>query len=236
MKASDVMTREVVSVEPDSSILHAVRLMLQKRISGLPVIDGAGNLVGIVTEGDFLRRTETGTQRRRPRWIEFLIGPGKLADEYVHTSGRKVQEVMTPNVHTVSEDIPLEEVAHLMERHRIKRLPVMRGKTVVGIITRANLMRALVNVSHEVKPLSAGDTAIRERLLSELNKQPWAPVAMIDVFVRDGVVTLSGAVTDERERRALRVAAENIPGVKKVVDQLVWVEPVSGMVVEAQPT
>jgi CBS domain-containing protein len=230
------MTREVVSVEPESSVLHAARLMLQKRISGLPAVDGAGNLVGIVTEGDFLRRTETGTQRRRPRWIEFLIGPGKLADEYVHTSGRKVREVMTPNVQTVSEDTSLEEVAHLMERHRIKRLPVMRGKAVVGIITRANLMRALISVSHEVKPFSAGDTAIRERLLAELKKQPWAPVAMIDVFVRDGAVTLTGAVTDERERQALRVAAENIPGVKKVVDQLVWIEPVSGMVVEAQPT
>jgi CBS domain-containing protein len=236
MKASDVMTRDVISVEPDSSILQAARLMLQKHISGLPVIDGAGNLVGIVTEGDYLRRTETGTQRRRPRWIEFLIGPGKLADEYVHTSGRKVREVMTPSVYNVSEDSSLEQVALLMERHRIKRLPVMRGKAVVGIITRANLMRALINVSREVKPLSASDTEIRERLISELKKQPWAPVGMIDVLVKDGIVTLSGAITDERERQALRVAAENISGVQKVVDQLVWVEPISGMVVEPQPT
>jgi CBS domain-containing protein len=231
MQASDVMTLNVVSVEPDSSILHAARLMLQKNISGLPVIDGLGKLVGIVTEGDFLRRTEIGTQRRRARWIEFLLGPGKLADEYVHSSGRKVQEIMTPNVFTVSEDAPLNEVVQLMERQHIKRLPVMHGTRIVGIITRANLMRAMISLAREAKPLSSEDKAIRERLLSDLNKQPWAPVALIDIFVKDGVVTLSGAVTDERERQALKVAAENVSGVKKVEDQLVWVEPLSGMVV-----
>ena len=230
MKASDVMTPDVVSVTPDSSILHAARLMLLKHISGLPVIDAAGNLVGIVTEGDFLRRAEIGTQRHRTRWIEFLAGPGKLADEYVHNSGRNVNEIMTSDVYTVSEDASLEEVVHLMERRHVKRVPVMRQKRVVGIITRANLVRALLNVSRDVKPVSQGDKAIRESLLAELKKQPWAPIALIDIFVRDGVVTLSGAVTDPRERDALRVAAANIPGVKNVVDELVWVEPMSGMV------
>ena len=90
MKASDVMTREVISVEPESSILHAIRLMLEKRISGLPVVSAQGALVGIVTEGDFLRRVETGTERRRPRWLEFLLGPGRLSDEYARSHGRKV--------------------------------------------------------------------------------------------------------------------------------------------------
>ncbi|MEX0803321.1 MAG: CBS domain-containing protein [Candidatus Binatia bacterium] len=236
MKSSDVMTREVVSVKPDSSVLDAARLMLQKRISGLPVIDGAGNLVGIISEGDLLRRTETETQRRRPRWIELIIGPGKLAEEYVRSSGRQVHEIMTEQVYTVSEDTPLVEVVQQMERRRIKRLPVMRGNTVVGIITRTDLMRVLVNVSHEVKPLSAEDSVIRERLIAELNTQPWAPVATIDVFVRNGVVKLSGTVMDDRERRALRVAAENIPGVKSVEDQLVWIEPMSGLAVETQST
>ena len=235
MKASDVMTCDVISVKPDSSVLAAAQLMLQERISGLPVIDAAGHLVGIVTEGDFLRRSETGTQRRRSRWIEFFVGPGKLAEEYVHTSGRKVNEVMTPSVYTVSEDASLEEVVHLMERRRVKRLPVMRGSIVIGMITRANLMRALMNVAHEAKPISADDSAIREQLLSELNKQSWAPVAMVDVFVRDGVVRLSGVLTDDRERQALRVAAENIPGVKKVEDDLVWIEPTSGTVLAAPP-
>jgi CBS domain-containing protein len=229
VQAGDVMTLNVISVTPDSSILHAARRMLQKNISGLPVVDDAGNLVGIITEGDFLRRTEIGTQRRRARWIEFLLGPGKLADEYVRNSGRKVQEVMTPNVITVSEDAPLEEVVQLMERKHIKRLPVLHGTRVVGMIARANLMRAMLSLAHEAKPLSSQDKAIRKHLLSELSKQPWAPVALIDVFVKDGVVRLSGAITDERERQALKVAAENIPGVKSVEDYLEWVDPLSGI-------
>ncbi len=163
-------------------------------------------------------------------WIEFLLGPGKLAEEYVRSSGRKVHEVMTPVVHTVAEDASLEEVVRLMERHHIKRVPVMRGTRVVGIITRANLMRALVKSALQPEPISAGDKEIRDRLLADLKKQPWAPLALIDISVKDGVVTISGTVTDERQREALRVAAENVPGVKQVVDDLVWVEPISGMV------
>lgn len=234
MKTSDVMTRNVISVDPGSSVVDAARLMLQNNISGLPVIDHAGSLVGMLTEGDLLRRAETGTQRHRPRWIEFLVGPGKLAEEYVHVSGRKVHEVMTPAAFTVSDDTPLGEVVREMERHRIKRLPVVRENVVVGIITRANLMKALVDSSHEEAP-SADDAAIRERLMSELTAQPWAPVAMIDIHVNDGVVTLTGAVMDDRERQALRVATENTPGVKAVKDELVWIEPGSGMAVEARP-
>ena len=126
MKAKDVMTRSVVSVEPSATVLHAVRLMLQKKISGLPVVDTSGRLVGIVTEGDFLRRVETGTQRRRPRWIEFLLGPGHLADEYTHTHGRKVEEVMTTEPLSVTEDTSLEEVVNTMEKHRIKRVGAHR--------------------------------------------------------------------------------------------------------------
>jgi CBS-domain-containing membrane protein len=230
MKASDVMTRNVITVTPNTPILHAVRLMLQKNISGLPVVTTNGELVGMVTEGDFLRRSETGTQPRHPRWIEILLGPGKLAEEYVRSSGRRVREVMTPVVHTVTEDTQLEEVVRLMERHHIKRVPVMRGTRVVGIVTRANLLRALVKTALPSETLSAGDQQIRDRLLAELERQPWAPLSLIDIVVKDGVVTISGTVTDDRQREALRVAAENIPGVRGVHDDLVWVEPISGMV------
>ena len=233
MKVSDVMTRDVVSIAPDASVMQAVRLMLQHRISGLPVIDAAGKLQGVVTEGDFLRRVETGTERKRSRLVEFLLGPGRLATEYVHASGRKVDEVMTPDVRTVSEDETLEKVVHLMERHRIKRLPVVRGDKVVGIVTRQNLMRALASLALAEHPVAADDAAIRERLLAELKKQSWAPVGLIDVVVKDGVVKLSGALTDERERQAIRIAAENIPGVKKVEDHLVWIDPNTGVIVEA---
>src|SRR6202140_5417803 len=123
MKARDVMTSRVISIETDAPIMRAVRLMLQNRISGLPVVGPEGELVGVVTEGDFIPRGEIGTQRRRSRWLEFLIGPGRLADEYVHARGRKVEEVMTRAPITVTEDTPLDEVVRLMERHRIKRLP-----------------------------------------------------------------------------------------------------------------
>jgi CBS domain-containing protein len=230
MKAEDVMTRPVISVAASASVVEAIRLMLQHKISGLPVLDADGNRVGIVSEGDFLRRVETATLRRRPRWIEFFVGPGRLADEYVHASGRKVDEIMTPEIHAATEDTPLEEIVRLMERHGIKRVPVLRGRELVGIVTRANLMRALVRSAAAVPAAPTDDAGIRERLLGELKKQPWAPVGAIDVAVSDGVVTLSGVITDDRQRLALRVAAENIPGVKKVEDRLAWVIPEAGLV------
>lgn len=233
MKVADVMTREVVSIAPEASVMEAVRLMLQHKISGLPVIDASGKLQGVVTEGDFLRRVETGTERKRSRLVEFLLGPGRLATDYVRATGRKVGEVMTPDARTVTEDEPLEKVVHLMERYRIKRVPVVRGDKVVGIVTRQNLMRALASLALAAHPVAADDATIRERLLAELKRQSWAPVGLIDVVVKDGVVKLSGALTDERERQAIRIAAENIAGVKKVEDHLVWIEPNTGVIVEA---
>jgi CBS domain-containing protein len=230
MKAKDVMTSPVVSIEPDASIWQAVRIMLQRHISGLPVIDQKGALVGVVTEGDFLRRAETGTQRRRPRWLEYLIGPGRLADEYTRAHGRKVSEIMTADPLTISEDTLLDEIVRLMEKRQIKRLPVVRDQQVVGIVSRANLVHALASVARDIKPASAGDQAIRDRILAELASQSWAPVALVDVLVRDGVVELWGMITDERERKAIVVAAENAPGVKAVNDHLAWVDGTSGMV------
>ena len=231
MKAKDVMTSPVVSVEPDASVLQAVRIMLQRRMSGLPVVDREGRLIGIVTEGDFLRRAETGTQRRRARWLEFLLGPGRLADEYTQSHGRKVSEIMTRDPQTVTEDTPLEDVVRLMEKKQIKRAPVVRGQHVVGIVSRANLLHALAAVSREAKPAEQSDEAIRAALLAELSRQPWAPVALVNPVVRNGVVELWGTITDERERPALVVAAENVPGVKAVRDHLAWVDATSGMVI-----
>ena len=230
MKAKDIMTPKVLSVGPDASILEAIQLILEKRISGLPVVDQNGQLAGIVTEGDFLRRAETETQRKRPRWIEFFIGPGRLAGEYVRTHGRKVAEVMTPDPVTISEDTPLDEIVELMEEQRIKRLPVARDGEVVDIVSRADLLHALASLSREVPTQSPSDTAIREQLLAELGKQQWVPKDFINVVVRNGVVELWGSIFDERERQAVRVAAENTAGVREVKDHLVWVEPMSGMV------
>jgi CBS domain-containing protein len=236
MEAQDVMSRPVFSITPTDSLTSAIRLMLQNHISGLPVIDAEGRLQGMLTEGDLLRRAETGTQRQRPRWIAFLRGPGRLADEYVRTHGRKVSEIMTPDPVTVAENTPLEEIVSLMEKHRIKRVPVMRGDKVMGIISRANLLYALAGIARQAKPTSLDDRAIRERLYAELQGQRWAPTGALDVIVHGGVVELWGLITDERERQATIVAAENIPGVKRVDDHLVWIEPMTGTVVEADGT
>lgn len=230
MKARDVMTSDPISVDPESSVVDAARLMLDRKISGVLIMDG-GNLVGILSEGDLLRRGETGTARQRPHWLELFVGPGKLADEYVRLSGRKVHEVMTPLVQTIPEDADLEEVVRSMESNGVKRLPVMRGNAVVGIITRSDLVRAFVNAPKQPSR-RYNDDEIQRRLLAELQKQHWAPLGTIDVSVNKGVVTLSGAVLDDRQRSALEVAAENITGVLAVRNQLVWLEPVSGMVVE----
>jgi CBS domain-containing protein len=235
MKAKDVMTPHVLSIAPDASVSAAAHLMLQNRISGVPVVDESGKLVGIITEGDFLRRSEIGTQRRRPRWIEFLVGPGRLAEEYAQSSGRRVIDVMTHDVRAVDADASLEEIVRTMERHHIKRVPVVEGGKVVGIVTRANLLHALAGIADEIAPSSSDDTAIRQQIYAEMKRQTWAPVGLIDVTVRKGVVQLSGALTDERQRQALRILAENVPGVTKVEDHLVWIEPGTGMVIEAPP-
>ncbi len=227
MQVRDVMTRNVISVGSHEPLLQAVRLMLQNRISGLPVVDVAGQLVGIVTEGDFLRRGEIGTQRQRPKWLEFLLGPGRLAAEYVQASGRKVDEVMTADPCTVSEDDSLETVVELMERRRIKRLPVLRDGKMVGIVSRANLMHALASLDRDTQAAVGDDATIRDGILKSLGKQPWAP--NVNVVVKNGIAELWGTITDERERRACIVTAENVAGVREVHDHLVWIEPMSGM-------
>jgi CBS domain-containing protein len=229
MKAADVMTRRVIAIEPEASILKAARLMLQNRISGLPVVDSEGNLVGIVTEGDFLRRTETATRQHSPRWLEFLIGTGAMAQDYIRTHARKVEEVMTRDPFTITVDTPISEIVDQMEKRRIKRLPVVRGRKLVGIVSRANLMRALISIALESKATTLDDAAIRDRLLEELRSEVWGPRTSIDVVVRNGVVDLFGTIMDDRVREAVVVAAENIPGVKAVRDHLALVDVYTGM-------
>jgi len=233
MNASDVMTRTLLSVRPDATVAEAIRTMLDNRISGLPVIDEAGRLVGILTEGDLLRRGETGTERQRSRWLEILMGPGRLAGEYVRTHGRKIGEVMTRDVVSVTLDTPLKEVVELMERHCIKRVPVLHGEVLVGILSRADLLRALLGALQEEESPATNDGEIRERILGELAKAAWMPRDGIAITVENGVVDLNGVILDEKEREALRVAAENVPGVRAVEDHLVWVEPVSGTIIDA---
>ncbi len=236
MKASEIMTRQPVGVTSETTIAEAARLMLQHRISGLPVTNASGAMIGILTEGDLLRRAETGTGRHRPRWLELLLGPGRLAEEYVEAHARKVREVMTSELVSVAPDDPLESVVRLMEKRRIKRVPVIDGGKLVGIVSRADLVRALLQTLTQESAApgrTPGDDEIRASLLAVIDKEPWGPRFSINVTVEAGIVQLKGTVTDDRERTAVTVAAENIPGVKAVRDHLVWIEPNSGLVVPA---
>jgi len=238
MKAFEIMTRKPISVTPETTIIEAAQLMLGHHFSGLPVTDAKGSVVGIVTEGDLLRRIETGTERHRPRWLELLVGPGRLAHDYADSHARKVGEVMTSEVAWVAPEEPLEGVVKLMEKRGIKRVPVVEANRLVGIVSRADLVHALVSgLKQEAEaaataPLSDAD--IRKNILAIIDKEPWGPRFSIDVSVDNGVVHLNGTVTDDRERTALTVAAETVPGIKSVHDHLLWVEPTSGFVISAE--
>ena len=222
MKVSDVMTHRVISVAPDADIREAVELMLKNRISGLPVIDDEGKLVGIVSEADFLRRVETGTERKLSPWYDAVFGPGESATGFVRAHGQKVREVMTREPITVTENAPLHEAVDLMERHRIKRLPVLRHGKIVGILARANLMRALASIHRSVPEPPRGDADIRKQILTAMAKQTWSAGAMVEVIVYDGVVDLWGTVSDVAQRDAFKVLAAQTPGVKRVEDHLAW--------------
>jgi CBS domain-containing protein len=236
MNAGDIMTRRVISATRDTTIAEAADLMLRYRISGLPVIDEREVVIGIVTEGDLLRRAEIGTERRHRRWIELLIGPGRLAREYVDAHARKVGEVMSEDVACVGPGASLPDVVRTMEKRRVKRLPVIDNDgRLLGIVSRADLVHALVGSLDQ--PQGTADAAgggrddqIREKILAVIAEQPWGPRYSVDIKVTEGVVDLYGSITDEYERSALKVAAENVAGVKTVRDHLVWVEPVSGFV------
>ena len=228
MRAHQIMTRPVFSVLPEASILEAANLMLRRHISGLPVVDAAGKLVGIVSEGDFIRRSEIGTQRRRGRFLKLILGPGQAATDFVHERGCKIAEIMTHDPVTVSEDTSLEAIVALMEKNKLKRLPVMRGEKLVGIVSRSNLLQAVASLARQVPDPTADDDHIRNRIIDGLGRNGWCPQGL-SVAVRDGIVHLGGIITDERSRQAAIVCAENIAGVKEVHDHLCWVDPMSGM-------
>ncbi|MDR3387575.1 MAG: CBS domain-containing protein [Rudaea sp.] len=233
MKVGDVMTRDAITIQADVGVVSAMRLMLDRKISGLPVVDSAGSLVGILTEGDFLRRAEIDTERRHPRWVEFLLGPGRLASEYVATHGRKVEEVMTHDVLTATEDMPLADAVRIMEERHVKRLPVVNERRLTGIVSRSDLLRAFVAEAALFSAEGTSDATIRQCIAEEIDRQHWSPQAASCIGVKNGTVELRGIVTDERERTALRVLVENVPGVRHVHDQLTTIEPVTGTVVRS---
>ena len=217
MRARDVMVRAVVTTSSDTTVEQLARLMINLRISGVPVMDRDGRLVGIVTEGDLLRRVETGTERHRPRWSEPFSSSSRLAAAYIKSHAKRVADIMTREVFSVEELATLGEIADLLETKHIKRVPVVHDGKIVGIVSRADLLKVLAGggakTAHEEQ-----DRTIRAQLLAELREQKWADASEGRVVVSDGVVHLWGIVGSEDERRALRIVAENTPGVRGIED------------------
>ncbi len=233
MRVRDVMTYGVIGVPESASLGEAVETMLRSRVSALFVLDANNAVVGVLSEGDLLRRSELGSERKRPHWLELLLGSGRVAEAYAHEHGRKVDEVMTGNVESIAEEAELSEAVDRMIRHRIKRLPVLRGEAVVGVISRSDLLKGLLAAAPGASAPHP-DAEIKAAILAELDKLKWAPRASVRVEVAKGVVTLGGSITDERLRSGLKVIAENTPGVTAVHDHMARIEPNSGVVIPSE--
>ena len=221
MRAMDMMTSEVITVGEDAKVQEAAKLMAEHGISAVPVVDRDKRVVGMVSEGDLLHRAETGTERRRSWWLEIMASTNQLAGEYVRSHSGSVKDVMTRDVVSVTKETAVGDIAILLETNRIKRVPVLRDGRLVGIVSRANLVRALaMTINERPSGAEADDRAIQHRLLAELKAQKWAEVSPANIMVKDGIVHLWSSYYSDQEKRALVVAAENIPGVRRVEDHM----------------
>lgn len=231
MQAASVMTTKVITVPPDALVQDVANILLSSRISAVPVVRDDGKLMGIVSEGDLMRRAEVGTGRDRSWWLTMLSGHGIRAVDYVKEHSRRVTDVMTCDVITARSETPLRDIATLLEKNRIKRVPIMEGGKVVGIVSRANLLQALASMRKPQKPedVDADDSAIRESLVARLEAEPWTQPALINVIVQDGTADLWGLVESEVEKKAICVAAQITPGVRAVNDHLMVSSAVSGI-------
>jgi CBS-domain-containing membrane protein len=221
MNASAIMVSDVITVKPDDTVQDVAGLLLVNRISAVPVVDDSGKIVGIVSEGDLLRRAENHTEHERPWWLKLLMGRELLAAEFIREYGRKVADVMTREVISVEPDTPVADIATLLERHRIKRVPIVRNGRIIGIVSRANLIQALaVSRNKLLEPQTVADTELRDKLVSRLKAEPWVRPSLVNVTVTKGTVDLWGIVDSPVEKHALRVAVEVTPGVKAVNDNV----------------
>lgn len=221
MIASDVMTTGVITVGPNADVQAVAMMMLDKRISALPVVDGDGKLIGIISEGDLIRRAETGTEGKSSWWLRLIANSEKLASQFVKAHGLRVADVMSRHVVTATPDTQLSEIARLLERNRIKRVPIVRDGKLVGIVSRANLLQALASAKPAfADAVKVNDNTLRENILERLQGQPWAHLGMINVIVSNGVVDLWGSVDSDAERAALRILISEMPGVTAVNDHL----------------
>lgn len=221
MQARDVMTTRVVTVSPDTNVREAARILLANRISAVPVVNGKGLVVGMLSEGDLMRRAESDTDGVRSWWLMLLAD--SRTEAFIRSHGMRARDVMTPKVISVFEDTPLDEVATVLERHRIKRVPVLREDRITGIVSRANLMHGLVAQATPA-PNPQDDRAIREAILRTLSNAG-IPRYFVNVVVSDGTVHLWGATQSQSEGDAVRVAAETTPGVGRVENHLIVLPP-----------
>ncbi|MFB9264759.1 CBS domain-containing protein [Bradyrhizobium erythrophlei] len=220
MKARDVMVSPVITVVEDATVRDVARLLIDKRISAVPVVDGAGKLVGIVTEADLMHRTEAGTEHSYSWWLSLFLGDRAIAADYVKSHAVQVRDMLTRNVRSADPEAPLYEIADLFEEHHIKRVPIVtKGGELVGILSRANIIQAIASARPQIET-SLPDATIREKIIHELKQQPWAHMHKLNVTVTNGVVDLWGFFQSEEERRAITIAAEAIPGVNAVNDHL----------------
>jgi CBS domain-containing protein len=216
--AIDVMTPSIVTAGPDTPITDLIRLMLSNAVNAIPIVDRDA-LVGIVSEGDLIRRAELGTERAPSYWRVLIRSTARLAADYVHTHGRTAKEVMTSPVITVADTASLGEIAELLEKNRIGRVPVLRGGKLMGVVSRADLLRALA--ARIARPLAVDDDRIRDALIDELRAHPWGgSFSDGTVMVEDGVVHLWGTVGTDVERQARIAAAESTEGVRRVEDHM----------------
>ncbi len=217
MRARDVMTADVVTVGPETPVGEAAQLMLDRHISGVPVVDGEGRLIGILTEGDLMRRAELITERR-PWWLALASSPEEKAQAYVKAHGLKVADAMTKDVASVDEDAPLDRIAMLFEERGIKRAPVLRDGAIVGIVSRANLLQGIA--AGRTAKTAPDDHAIRSAIMGAVDAEAGVRATLVDVTVSDGVAHLWGKVASDAEREAVRVVAENTKGVREVKNHI----------------
>jgi CBS domain-containing protein len=222
MKAADVMVTNVITVGPDISVQEVAQILLSARISAVPVVEAGGELLGIVSEGDLMHRAEAGTGRRRPWWLAAFLGKEALAAEFVKEHSRRVTDVMTREVVTATPETSLSDIANLLEKNAIKRVPIVKDGKVVGIVSRANLLQALAVAGKKLEGTApSDDSTIRDKVITQLDAEPWTRPSLINVIVQDGTVELWGIVDSASEKKAVRIAAEVTPGVRAVNDNLI---------------
>jgi CBS-domain-containing membrane protein len=221
MKAADVMVPNVITVGAHATVGEVATTLLNNNISGAPVVGEKGELVGIVSEGDLMRRPETGTSKPHSWWLELLSNQQALAGQYIKSHSRNVADVMTRDVVTAKLDTPLGDIAAMLERNRIKRVPIVEGGKLVGLVSRANILQALASATKKLTSLaSLDDTELRKKVLSRLASEPWRPT-MLTVTVQDGTVDLWGFVHSVEEKKAAQLAAETTPSVRAVVNNII---------------